>query len=148
MPAVFFPNLSEAHRSKIRITLTLLDEALVNFEAWAQGREVRSVLYREDNNLDPARRSGLLADIAAIRRLIQELRDDLQLEASSQDIAKTIRSHCYLLWVDVLELTGKYLRGFGEPPPELVNYLDPRADRLLQYLDHIKALLTNPDSLS
>jgi hypothetical protein len=147
MPVNYFPNLSEAHRSKIRITLTLLDGALVNFEAWAQGREVRSLLYREENNLDPARRSGLLADIAGIRRLIQELRDDLHLEASSQDIAKTIRGHCYLLWVDVLELTGKYLRGFGEPPPELLNYLDPRAYRILQYLDHIKALLTKPGSL-
>jgi hypothetical protein len=147
MPVNYFPNLSEAHRSKIRITLTLLDGALVNFEAWAQGREVRSLLYREENNLDPARRSGLLADIAGIRRLIKELRDDLHLEASSQDIAKTIRGHSYLLWVDVLELTGKYLRGFGEPPPELLNYLDPRAYRILQYLDHIKALLTKPGSL-
>jgi hypothetical protein len=146
MPVNFFPNLGESHRSRIRITLTLLDEALVNFEAWAQGREVRSLLYREENNLDPAQRSGLLADIAGIRRLIQELRDDLHLEASSRDIAKTIRGHCYLLWVDVLELTGKYLRGFGEPSPELLDYLEPRVYRLLQYLDHIKALLTKPGS--
>jgi hypothetical protein len=48
--------------------------------------------------------------------------------------------------VDVLEITGKYLRGFGEPPPELVDYLDPKAYRILQYLDHLKALLTKPGS--
>jgi hypothetical protein len=137
-----FPDLSEAHRSRIRITLTLLDEALVKFEEWAQGREVRSVLYHEANNLDPDRRAGLLADIAAIRSIMEELRDDLHLEARTQDIAKTIRGHCYILWVDVLEMTGKYLRGFGEPPPELVDYLDPKAHRILQYLDHLKALLT------
>ena len=41
------PNLSEAHRSRIRITLTLLDEDLVKFEEYAQGREVRSVLLRK-----------------------------------------------------------------------------------------------------
>ena len=41
------PNLSEAHRSRIRIPLTLLDEALVKFEEWARGREVRSILYHE-----------------------------------------------------------------------------------------------------
>jgi len=70
------------------------------------------------------------------------LRDDLHLEARPQDIAKTIRAQCYLLWVDVLEITGKYLRGFGEPPPELVDYLDPKADQILQYLDDIKASLT------
>ncbi len=147
MPGGFIPNLTEAHSSRIRITLTLLDEALVKFEEWALGREVRSVLYREKNTLDPERRAGLLADIASIRRIMQELRDDLHLEAGSQDIAKTMRGHCYILWVDVLEMTGKYLRGFGEPPPELVDYLDPKAHRILQYLDHLKALLTKPGSL-
>ena len=92
-------------------------------------------------------RARILADIAGIRGIMRELRDDLHLEASSQDIAKTIRGHCYILWVDVLEMTGKYLRGFGDPPPELVNYLDPKAHRILQYLDHLKALLTKPGSL-
>ncbi len=115
----------EAHRSRIRITLTLLDEALVKFEEWAQGRGVRSIFYREENSLDPERRAGLLTDIAGIRFIMQELRDDLHLEAGSQDIANTMRGHCHILWVDVLEMTGKYLQGFGEPPPELVNHLDP-----------------------
>ena len=137
-------DLSEAHRSKIRITLTLLDEALVKFEEWGKGREVRSILYREANTLDPEMRAGLLADIAFIRDIIQELRDNLHLEANPQDIVKTIRAHCYILWVDVLEMTGKYLRGFGEPPLELIDYLDPKAHRILQSLDHIKALLTKP----
>ena len=88
-----------------------------------------------------------MADIACIRSIMREVRDDLHLEASSQDIAKTIRGHCYVLWVDVLEMTGKYLRGFGEPPPELVDYLDPKAHRILHYIDHIKTLLTKPGSL-
>jgi hypothetical protein len=76
-----------------------------------------------------------------MRRIILELRDNLQLEARPQDVAKSIRGQCYLLWVDVLEMTGKYLRGFGEPPPELVDYLDPKANQILEYLDHIKILL-------
>ena len=147
MQGGFIPNLSEAHRSRIRITLTLLDEALVKFEDWAQGREVRSVLYCEENPLDPERRAGILADSAGIRRIMEELRDGLHLKASPQDIAKTIQAHCYILWVDVLEMTSKYLRGFGEPPAELVNYLDPKAYQILQYLDHLKALLTKPGFL-
>lgn len=144
MQGGFIPNLSEAHRSRIRITLTLLDEALVKFEEWAQGREVRSLLYREENTLHREERAALLTDIAGIRRIIKELRDDLHLETCCLDIAKNIRGHCYILWVDILEMTGEYLRGFGEPPPELVDYLDPKAHQILQYLDHIKRLLTKP----
>ncbi len=141
MTGGLFPDLSESHRSRIRITLTLLDEALVKFEKWAQGREVRSILYIERNTLAPDEQTKLLANIAGIRRIIRELRDDLSLEASPQDIAKTIRAHCYILWVNILEMTGKYLRGFGEPSQELVDYLDPRANLILQYLDGIKILL-------
>ncbi len=141
MTGGLFPDLSESHRSQIRITLTLLDEALVKFEKWAQGREVRSILYIERNTLAPDEQTKLLANIAGIRRIIRELRDDLSLEASPQDIAKTIRAHCYILWVNILEMTGKYLRGFGEPSQELVDYLDPRANLILQYLDGIKILL-------
>ncbi len=146
MPQGISLNLSEAYSSRIRITLTLLDESLVKFEEWARGREVRSILYHETNNLDPRKRAELLADIAAIRTLIQELRDNLHLEADPLDIVKTIRGQCYILWVDVLEMTGKYLRGFGEPPPELLAYLDPKAHQILQHLDHIKGLLTPPSS--
>lgn len=142
MQGGFLPNLSEAHGNRIRLTLTLLDEALVKFEEWAQGREVTSIFYREENTLNHEERAELLTDIACIRGIIKELRDDLHLETHSQNVAKTIRGHCYILWVDVLELTGKYLRGFGEPPPELVKYLDPKAYQILHYLDHIKLLLT------
>jgi hypothetical protein len=141
MPRGAISNLSEAHYNKIRITLTLLDEALAKFEEWVQGREVHSLLYHETNTLDAEIRAGLLAEIASIRDIMQELKDDLHLKATAQDIVKTIRAQCYFLWVDVLEMTGKYLRGFGEPPPELIDYLDPQAQRILQSLDHIKVLL-------
>ncbi len=140
----FIPNLSEAHRSRIRITLTLLNEALIKCEEWAQGREVRSILYREENTLHHETRAALLTYIGCIRRIVTELRDDLHLEARAQDIAKTIRGHCSILWVDVLEMTGKYLRGFGEPQPELVHYLDPKAHQILRYLHPIKRLLSTP----
>ena len=140
------PNLSQEHRSRVSITLTRLDEALIKFEEYAQGREVHSILYRENNNLDPVSRAGLLAEIASIRAIMEELQEHLLLKASALDIVKSIRGHCYLLWVEVTEMTGKYLRGFGEPPPELVRYLDPKAHQILRHLDHMKVLLANPRS--
>jgi hypothetical protein len=143
MPEGLFPDLSESHRRRITITLTLLDEALARFEKWAQGQEVRSILYIEKNTLAPNERAKLLSDISGIKHIIMELREDLVLEASPQDIAKYIRAHCYLLWVDIMEITGKYLRGFGEPSQELADYLDPRANSIMHYLDDIKILLLN-----
>jgi hypothetical protein len=134
-------HLGESHRSRIRITLTILDEALAKFTGWAQGQEVRALLYAEENDLSPRQREALLADVAAIRQVIKELHEDLALKTQPQSVARAIRASCYVLWVDVLEMTGKYLRGFGEPSPQLVDYLDPKAHQILQYLDHIKILL-------
>jgi hypothetical protein len=42
-----FFELSGGQRRTIATTLTILDEALCEFELWAKGREVRSVLYSE-----------------------------------------------------------------------------------------------------
>ena len=139
-----FPHLNEGHRSRIRITLTILDEALCKFAEWAQGREVRALLYAEENDLSPHQKAEIFAGVDGIRQIMRELRDNLKLEANPQSVTKAILASCYILWVDVLESTGKQLRGFGEPPQELVNYLDPKLHRILQYLDHIKVLLSNP----
>ncbi len=136
-----FPHLSKNHKSRIRITLTLLDEALYKMAEWAQGREVRAMLYAEENDLSPRQKEGILADVDGIRQIMRELRDNLELEVNPRSVTKTIRGSCYVLWVDVLEMTGKYLRGFGEPSPEFVDYLDPKLNQILQNLDHIKLLL-------
>jgi hypothetical protein len=141
MKGELFPDLGESHRSRIRITLTILDEALAKFTKWAQGQEVRALLYAEDNDLSPRQQEELLAAVAGIRRIMKELHEDLALETQPKSVTRAIRASCYVLWVDVLEMTGKYLRGFGEPSPQLVDYLDPKAHQILQYLDHIKILL-------
>lgn len=142
MPTGLFPDLIEGHRSRITITLTLLDQALVKFEEWAQGREIQSVFYREENTLNAKERAGILQEINGIRRIMQEFRNDLHLVAHPEDIANNIRAHCYLLWVDVLEMMGQHLRGFGEPARDFVDYLDPKVKQILQYLDNIKILLS------
>lgn len=84
----------------------------------------------------------MLLEINGIRRIMQEFRKDLHLVAHPEDIAKKIRAHCYLLWVDVLEMMGQHLQGFGEPARDFVDYLDPKVKLILQYLDNIKILLS------
>jgi len=143
MQRELFPNLSESHRCSIRITLTLLDEALCRFAEWAQGREVRSVLYAQENDLSTKQREGILADVGGIHQILMELRETLALETKPQSVPRAIRASCYILWVNITEITGRYLRGHGEPPKELVEYLDPKLHRILEYLDHIKRLLSD-----
>ena len=53
--------MSENHIRGISVTLSLLDKALWNFDQWAKGHEVRSVLYEVRNSL-PAAQRQLIAE--------------------------------------------------------------------------------------
>ncbi len=130
------------HRRGITTTLAFLDEALCEFEQWAKGREVRSVLYEERNTLTPKQRRRLLAEIARIRPLLRELKGALGLEGAVQSAEQSIWARCSGLREHLVELQGKHLRRYGEPAPDLPHYLDPRVEELLRRIEDIAAVIS------
>jgi hypothetical protein len=133
-----FPELSSRHRSGIGTTLNLLDETLCEFEQWGQGRELQSVLYCEKNTLSQDKRRELLKEVAAIRSVIRELRDELGLEGNTKCAASAIWSQCSSLWVSLAEIESSRLKRYGETPPEFSGYYDPKVG---QMVDHVKNIL-------
>jgi hypothetical protein len=129
--------LRENFKRGIETTLVVLDEAICQFEQWAKGREQRSVFYSERNTLSPAQREAILSEVAGMREMLWELRDDLGLEGRVRGGANTIWGKSAVLSVNLTELEGKYLARYGEPPRGLVEYLDPRIKQLKASLMHI-----------
>lgn len=129
--------LNTGHRNSITTTLTALDEALCEFEQWAQGREIKSILYREDNSLQPDQREAIRNQVVRIREKLLELKDGLQLEGSSRSVGQSIWSQCSMLWVSLIELTSRHLRGYGEVSAALAEYLDPRVAELIELTNGI-----------
>jgi hypothetical protein len=138
-----FIELGENHRRGISTTLTFLDEALCEFEQWAKGREVSSVLYQERNALSPRQRKRVLSEIAEMRDLLRELRDALELEGASQHATLAIWGRCSSLREHLVELTGSHLRRYGKPTPGLTDYLDPKVEELLRRLDRVSSLVSD-----
>jgi len=129
--------LGENFTRSIETTLVLLDEALCEFQEWAQGREQRSVFYSERNTLSDAQRDAILSEVAGMRQILRELQDDLGLEGRVSGGANTIWGKCAVLSVNLEELKGRHLGRYGKPPRELIEYLDPRIDQLMASLQHI-----------
>jgi hypothetical protein len=129
--------LGDNFKRGIETTLVVLDEALCEFEEWARGREQRSMFYSARNTLSPGQREAILSEAAGMREMLRELRDDLGLEGRIRGVANTIWGKCAVLSVNLMELEGKHLARYGEPPPGLVEYLDPRIKRLIASLNHI-----------
>jgi len=123
--------LSDNHRRAITTTLTLLDERLCEFEQIAHGREVQSLLYREQNDLSAAERKRLLQEIARAHQTIREIRDTLLLEPVVHVLSRQLRGASSSLWETLIETQSKRLRGYGKVPRALAQYLDPNLERLI-----------------
>lgn len=134
------------HRRGISTTLTFLDEALCQFEEWAEGRERGSVLYQERNTLSPEQREALLGEIARLRSLLRDARDRLGLTARTQDAVQAIWGSGSALREHIVELEAKHLRRYGKVSPDLAAFLDPHVEELLAGIDRILTVVNPPSS--
>ena len=130
-------SLSENHRRGISSTLGLLDEMLCRFERWAKGDVAQGVLYQEHDTLSGSQRQAILKDIAALRRLMAELRDTLGLEIKAQDVAGAIWSQSLAFWEALVELEAKYLKRYGDLPEGFAKEFDPKVQRIIQHVIRI-----------
>lgn len=129
--------LSVGHKNSIATTLTIFDEAVCEFEQCAEGREIKSIFYREDNELEPDQREAIKNQVARIRQKLLELKAGLQLDGSPRSVAQSIWSHCSLLWVNLVEVTSEHLKRYGKLPAGLAEYLDPRVAELIDLTNEI-----------
>ena len=132
--------MSENHIRGISSTLTLLDEDLCEFDQWAKGHEVRSVLYEVRNTLSASQRQQIAELVAKMHVMLRELHDTLRLEGGVHKVDKMIVSSCAVLWVSLVELESGRLRRYGEVPPGLAEYLDPKVAFLNENLRRISQI--------
>jgi hypothetical protein len=124
-------SLSDNHRRAISTTLKIVDERLCEFEQIANGREIRSVFYRESNDLTDAQRARLLDQIARARRIMLRIRDTLHLEPGVYSLSRQVRGAGSSLWESLIETQSRRLAVYGRVPPALADYIDPALDRLI-----------------
>jgi len=129
--------MSENHIRGISTALFLLDKALCEFNYWAKGNEIRSVLYEIRNPLSPAQGQTISELVEEMLTILTEIRDTLDLEGSIRSADKMILSSCSILWVSLAEIEGRYLGRYGETPPGLAEYLDPKLAVLTKKLRNI-----------
>jgi hypothetical protein len=122
--------MGDSHIRGISSTLSLLDEDLCKFAQWAKGHEVRSALYEVRNTLSPVQRQLIAKRVEKMQVMLEEIRNALNLLGSVRMVDKMIVGSCAIQWASLLELEGGHLRRYGELPPGLAEYLDPRVKAL------------------
>ncbi len=132
--------LSENYNRAISTTLSLLDEALCEFDLYSKGHEIHSVLYEMRNDLGPAQREKLASLVLEMQDVLRELKEVLRLQGKVRNAKKSITGSCTVLWISLSEIQGNGLRGYGKPPPGLTEYLDPKLKFLIQSLRTISSV--------
>ncbi len=102
--------LSENHRRSISITLQLVDQALCEWDDWANGRVQSGIMYRQLDTLSPAQKHQLQKQITKVRELVVRLRDDLGLEPKNIATSHLIIGQTSLLWEMLTELSSRGLQ--------------------------------------
>jgi hypothetical protein len=125
----------------IATALTHLDRSLCEFEQWARGREIQSVLHVEKNDLSVSQREKLLVKIKQIRGVILNLYDTLKLEKNVQIATAAIWSECAALRVPLIEIETKYLARYGDMPVELAAHLDSKIEDIIKDLEGISSIV-------
>ena len=132
--------INENQKRSIASSLALLDEVLCLFAEYANGREVHSVCYTERNRLTQRQREKLLTEIQRIREQMRQIKRELKLPVSVEDVAKKIWGHSAAFWEVVAEMESKRLKGYGEISASLAGYLDPQVTELMGCLQTMSGI--------
>jgi hypothetical protein len=138
--------MSENHIRGISVTLSDLDKVMCEFDQWSKGYEVRSVLYEMRNTLSHEQRQRIAVEIAHVRTMLRSIRDRLELPVTVRSADRSIVSFCAVLWSSLVELEGRRLRRYGEVPPGLAEYLDPKVATLSERLQSIADIVAGSGS--
>ena len=140
MEKALFLEIGENHHRGIGTALVFLDENLCEFEKLVKSNGIKSVLYSEKNVFSPGQRKKILFEIEVIRKILKELKDTLKLNERVNEIDSTIWGHCSGLWEVLVETESKYLKRYGEIPPGLPDYLDPKIAEIIESIKKISSV--------
>jgi hypothetical protein len=135
-------DLSENHRRGISSSLHLLDKQLCQWEQWIEHHPAPGGMYQQRDNLSARQKGEVRRRISEMRRVIVQLREDLKLEPARPTTSSLIVGGANVLWEMLCELNSTSLRGYGDVPTELAQYLNPLGETLTQRMYEIAKLFS------
>ena len=114
---------------------------MIAVEEAAGERPAPARTYADDEPIPEDARDVLARLVTEARAEVAAVADDLGLERQPESRVRSLLGHVHVRVVTAAELSPRYLRSGGEVPPELADYIAPRARRLESALLSIAAVL-------
>lgn len=126
--------MNPAQKQSLEVGLALIEEGLLEIEAWLTETPRQGRLVRTLSDLSPHLRRELREGIQAASALLAGLAEVLGLDPRVRSITDLTFGRLPVLWQIARECRAQNLRGYGPVPPDLPEALDPIVDALSELL--------------
>jgi hypothetical protein len=98
-------------------------------------------MYQQQDTFSSRQQRELRRRIAQLRQDILRARDDLKLQPARPTTSSLVIGEANVLWQMLCELNSISLRGYGEVPEKVAQYINPLGETLTQQMYEISMLL-------
>ncbi len=133
--------ISRNHKIRLSVSMQILEDTITEVEEIMMKDANRSRVMTETiDNISPWEKARILRCTEEIKKRINHIAQKLSLEKRIEETKSQILGSMAIQWVNLEEIKSKRLRGYGEVPDELKEFLDPQVDKIMSLVDEISKI--------
>lgn len=132
--------LSEPYQRTLSSALSVVEEMLSEIDDLLKAQHIGAIFTHVVNTLDNEHQQFIAREVESMRRKLQDIKMTLGLNSITVSNARLISSRCGKIWELLCDLEARRLRGYGDPPDGLADYLDCRIHDLIRSMGRIAEL--------
>lgn len=129
--------ISRNHKARLAVSMQVLEDTISDVEELIKSTNRSKIMTEAVHNLSSWEKALILKRIDEIRGLIDYIAQELKLEKRREETKSQILGVMTIQWVNLEEIKSKRLRGYGEVPDELREFLDPLVDVIMSLVNEI-----------
>lgn len=137
--------ISKNHKTRLSVSMQVFENTISEVEGVIENSYQQKTLTETVDNLSPFEKAVILRRIEEVRELIKYVAQQLNLEKRRDETKKQILGTMTIQLVNLEEIRPKRLRGYGEVPEELREFLDPQIDKMMRLVKEICKIANSKD---
>ena len=129
--------ISRNHKTRLSVSMEVLENTICDVERIIKSSNQEKTMSETVNNLPPWERALILKCIEEIKGSINYVAQNLDLNKRKEETRSLILGAMTIERVSLEEIKSKGLRGYGEVPDDLREFLDPQVDKMMALVDEI-----------
>ncbi|HEX3033622.1 MAG TPA: hypothetical protein VHT73_00610 [Thermodesulfobacteriota bacterium] len=137
--------ISKNHKTRLSVSMQVFENTISEVEGVIENSHQQKTLTETVDNLSPFEKAVILRRIEEVRELIKYVAQQLNLEKRRDETKKQILGTMTIQLVNLEEIRPKRLRGYGEVPEELREFLGPQIDKMMRLVKEICKIANSKD---